>query len=136
MNELVPPPATSGKSLLERVEDALLPLINLVFLLLMFFIVAGQLTEEPLPKLPGSQQAAQEQPPAADLIVRADGSWVVAGATVEPGLLLSALPEPAQETTLRIAADQDLNMADLEDLLGILEAGGYTEVLLLTEPGA
>ena len=35
MTELVPPPSTSGKGLLERVEDALLPLINLVFLLLM-----------------------------------------------------------------------------------------------------
>ena len=36
MTELVPPPSTSRKSLMERVEDALLPLINLVFLLLMF----------------------------------------------------------------------------------------------------
>lgn len=38
MSDLVPPPFTSGKTLMERVEDALLPLINLVFLLLMFFI--------------------------------------------------------------------------------------------------
>ena len=30
---------------MERLEDALLPLINLVFLLLMFFIVAGQLSD-------------------------------------------------------------------------------------------
>ena len=45
MSDLVPPPFTSGKTLMERVEDALLPLINLVFLLLMFFIVAGQLAD-------------------------------------------------------------------------------------------
>ena len=57
MTELVPPPSTSGKGLLERVEDALLPLINLVFLLLMFFIVAGQLTNEPLPELPGVRRS-------------------------------------------------------------------------------
>ena len=47
MTDLVPPPVTSGKSLMERLEDALLPLINLVFLLLMFFIVAGQLVGHP-----------------------------------------------------------------------------------------
>ncbi|MDX1551890.1 MAG: biopolymer transporter ExbD, partial [Marinobacter sp.] len=54
MSDLVPPPVTSGKSLMERLEDALLPLINLVFLLLMFFIVAGQLSDTPLPDLPGT----------------------------------------------------------------------------------
>ena len=54
MSDLVPPPFTSGKTLMERVEDALLPLINLVFLLLMFFIVAGQLTDDPLPELPAT----------------------------------------------------------------------------------
>ena len=43
MSDLVPPPFTSGKTLMERVEDALLPLINLVFLLLMFFAFSGLL---------------------------------------------------------------------------------------------
>ena len=65
MNELVPPPGTSGKGLLDRVEDALLPLINLVFLLLMFFIVAGQLTNNPLPELPGTTQLEKERSPEA-----------------------------------------------------------------------
>ncbi|BEH12827.1 MULTISPECIES: ExbD/TolR family protein [Marinobacter] len=136
MTELVPPPATSGKGLLERVEDALLPLINLVFLLLMFFIVAGQLTEDPLPELPGSSQLKEERAPEADLMVKADGSWTVGGETVSRDRLLASLPEPEDQASLRIAADQSLTMADLEDLLGVLEAGGYTDVLLLTEPGA
>src|SRR5690554_7667255 len=69
MTELVPPPSTSGKGLLDRVEDALLPLINLVFLLLIFFIVAGQLTNEPLPELPGAARQQQERAPEADLMV-------------------------------------------------------------------
>lgn len=136
MTLLVPPPPTSGKGLLERVEDALLPLINLVFLLLMFFIVAGQLTEEPLPELPGTARPEQERSPESDLLVKPDGQWQVDGKTVGKDQLLASLPEPNPNNVLKIAADQSLPMADLESLLQLLEQGGYTDVLLLTEPGA
>ena len=94
MTELVPPPSTSGKGLLERVEDALLPLINLVFLLLMFFIVAGQLTNEPLPELPGTEQSPDQQAPEADMMVQADGQWQVEGKHQTRESLLAALPAP------------------------------------------
>lgn len=135
MTELVPPPSTSGKGLLDRVEDALLPLINLVFLLLIFFIVAGQLTNEPLPELPGAARQQQERAPEADLMVAADGQWKVQGKVLDEEQLLDALPQPDDSNPLRIAADQSLTMSDLEALLSVLEQGGYTEVLLLTEPG-
>ncbi|HBM50822.1 MULTISPECIES: ExbD/TolR family protein [Marinobacter] len=135
MTELVPPPSTSGKGLLDRVEDALLPLINLVFLLLIFFIVAGQLTNEPLPELPGAARQQQERAPEADLMVAADGQWKVQGKVLGEEQLLAALPQPDDNNPLRIAADQSLTMSDLEALLSVLEQGGYTEVLLLTEPG-
>lgn len=134
MTDLVPPPSTSGKGLLERVEDALLPLINLVFLLLMFFIVAGQLTNEPLPELPGTEQSPEQQAPEADMIIQADGQWQVEGKHQTRESLLAALPAPDENVPLKIAADQSLTMANLEDLLRILEEGGYSEVLLLTEP--
>lgn len=136
MTQLVPPPSTSGKGLLERVEDALLPLINLVFLLLMFFIVAGQLTNEPLPELPGTTPQQQARSPDADLMVRADGQWLVNGQALTGGALLDALPVPDDDQPLKIAADQSLTMTDLETLLQLLEQGGYAQVLLLTEPGA
>ena len=135
MTELVPPPSTSGKGLLDRVEDALLPLINLVFLLLIFFIVAGQLTNEPLPELPGAARQQQERAPEADLMVAADGQWKVQGKVLGEEQLLAALPQPDDNNPLRIAADQSLTMSDLEALLSVLEQGDYTEVLLLTEPG-
>ncbi|KXS50926.1 MAG: biopolymer transport protein ExbD [Marinobacter sp. T13-3] len=136
MNELVPPPGTSGKGLLDRVEDALLPLINLVFLLLMFFIVAGQLANDPLPDLPGTTQLEKERSPEADLMVKADGSWQVDGKSRQADTLLAALDDPGEDASLRIAADEGLTMADLETLLRLLEQGGYTEVVLLTEPGS
>lgn len=136
MSDLVPPPVTSGKSLMERLEDALLPLINLVFLLLMFFIVAGQLSDIPLPDLPGTADQAGNEQPHADLIVTAAGDWQVDGQTVRAEGLADALPAPDAETPLKIAAEQDIAMDDLEGLLRVLENSGYEEVILLTEPAS
>ncbi|MEA1080036.1 ExbD/TolR family protein [Marinobacter qingdaonensis] len=134
MTDLVPPPAHAGKGLMERVEDALLPLINLVFLLLMFFIVAGQLAQEPLPELPGTRAEGQPQQPDADLMVRANGDWLVAGQAVAADQLAARLPAPEDAGALRIAAASSLSMAQLEELFRALEQAGFTEILLLTEP--
>lgn len=135
MSDLVPPPFTSGKSLMERVEDALLPLINLVFLLLMFFIVAGQLADDPLPDLPATLQAEGRQSPHTDMIVSADGDWTVAGERLNKEFLITRLPEPDGQQPLKIAAAESITMADLESLFRILEQAGYQDILLLTEPG-
>ncbi|MDF0751605.1 biopolymer transporter ExbD [Marinobacter sp. 71-i] len=136
MTDLVPPPVTSGKSLMERLEDALLPLINLVFLLLMFFIVAGQLSDTPLPDLPGSGQQIGNEQPHADLTVTADGEWKVDGRPVATQGLPDVLPAPDDESPLKIAAERDIAMSDLESLLRVLEENGYREVILLTEPAS
>ena len=135
MSDLVPPPCTSGKSLMERVEDALLPLINLVFLLLMFFIVAGQLTDDPLPELPATSQAEDQQSPHADMIVSAEGEWKVNGELLDRESLVARLPKPVEEQPLKIAAAESITMADLEALFRLLEEAGYRDILLLTEPG-
>lgn len=135
MSDLVPPPFTSGKALMERVEDALLPLINLVFLLLMFFIVAGQLTDDPLPELPATRQAEDRQSPNADMIVSAEGEWKVHGALLDKESLVASLPEPSEEHPLKVAAAEQITMADLETLFLLLEEAGYQDILLLTEPG-
>ncbi|MDC0661129.1 ExbD/TolR family protein [Marinobacter sp. SS21] len=134
MDSLVPPPPGSGKGLMERVEDSLLPLINLVFLLLMFFIVAGQLSNDPLPQLPAMANQGEQQQPAADLVIQPDGRWQVKGTSVGVAELRSQLPAPSEQQPLRIAAARDLAMSELETLLSHLEAAGYTDIILLTEP--
>lgn len=136
MSDLAPPPITSGKPLMERLEDALLPLINLVFLLLMFFIVAGQISDTPLPDLPGTGDQAGNEQPRADLIITAAGDWQVDGQTVGAESLASVLPAPDKEAALKIAAEQDIAMEELESLLRVLENSGYEEVILLTEPAS
>lgn len=136
MTDLVPPPFSSGKTLMERVEDALLPLINLVFLLLMFFIVAGQIADEPLPELPAAETGSQHQEPRADLSVTRDGNWKVADQVLNAESLIASLPPANPQQPLTIAAAEGLSMAKLEDLFRALEDAGYTEILLLTEPAS
>jgi biopolymer transport protein ExbD len=121
---------------MERLEDALLPLINLVFLLLMFFIVAGQLSDTPLPDLPATGKQTSNEKPHADLIVTAAGDWQVDGKTFSSRALPDALPAPDTESPLKIAAERDIAMADLEALLRVLEDSGFEEVILLTEPAS
>ncbi len=135
MASLVPPPPGNGKTLMERVEDSLLPLINLVFLLLMFFMVAGQMTASPLPELPGVSEPRSPQSPEADLMVKSGADWSVDGQSVDADTLLGTLPKTDNTKELRIAADRSVTMADLERLFRLLEDGGYENVILLTEPG-
>ncbi|HDZ39054.1 MAG TPA: biopolymer transporter ExbD, partial [Marinobacter sp.] len=101
MTELAPPPSTSGTSLMDRVERALLPLINLVFLLLMFFIVAGQLADDALPDLPATPPGTQQHSPRADLLVDAKGNWRIRGETLDEQALLQQLPKPDAQNPLK-----------------------------------
>lgn len=135
MTPLTPEPFENRKTLLERVEDSLLPLINLVFLLLMFFIVAGQLTDTPLPELPEMSSAEAGEQPDADLVIDRQGRFLVANEPVPPDNLVSALPSAGElDQPLRIGAAGITTMSDLDTLFRRLEALGYDEVILLTEP--
>lgn len=135
MTPLTPEPFEDSKSLLERVEDSLLPLINLVFLLLMFFIVAGQLTDTSLPELPEMSAAEAGEQPEADLVVNTQGQFLVANEPVSLENLGSALPPAGElDQPLRIGAAGITTMSDLDTLFRRLEELGHDEVILLTEP--
>lgn len=135
MTPLTPEPFEDSKSLLERVEDSLLPLINLVFLLLMFFIVAGQLTDTSLPELPEMASSEAGEEPEADLVVNDEGQFLVANEPVTLDQLAGVLPAPDDtEEPLRIGASGKTAMDELEKLFRALEEQGHEEVILLTEP--
>ena len=130
---LAEPNATTGKPLLSRVEDSLLPLINLVFLLLMFFVAVGQISATPVPELPDTPIDGTSEKPEADLIIDAD-QWIVAGNPVTQATLLDALADAKPEQPLRIAAQRNASMRQMEALFRQLERGGYTDVVLLVQP--
>jgi len=133
---LTVPIAGSEKTLLSRVEDNLLPLINLVFLLLMFFIAVGQMSATSLPDLPGSSAQQTPTEPRADLVVKSSGDWFVDGQSITEAQLLHLLPPPNNETPLRIGANRSMTMAAMEKLFQRLEIGGYKDIVLLVQPGS
>jgi len=126
----------SEKTLMSRVEDNLLPLINLVFLLLMFFIAVGQMSTTSLPDLPDSRAQQAPKQPRADLVVKSSGDWFVDGQSITEAQLLDFLPVPNDETPLRIGANRSMTMAAMEKLFQRLESGGYKDIVLLVQPGS
>ncbi len=127
--------APPEKSLLDRVEDALLPMINLVFLMLIFFIIAGQTNDRVLPSLPDTANAAEPIQPDAHLIIQKNGDLEVDGQTVSERTLAEHLPAPSDASPLVIAGAGTIPLTRLESVFDVLEGSGHTDVLLLTEPG-
>ena len=106
----------------KSVAENVLPLINLVFLLLIFFMLAGRLAQTDLFKVAppvsegAGEVAATEAETAQELILllAADGRLALNGAPVEPAVL-------SAEVAARLAAQPGLPV--------ILKADGAAEAL-------
>ena len=127
------PPPESGGSITDRLEDGMLPLINVVFLLLMFFLIAGIMLQDRLPPLPDSAEADSREEPRLDLVIAADGSLRFDGEPVSASELIERLPSFDPENRLRVGAHRDLSMSDLERRFDTLAEAGHEEVELLTD---
>lgn len=114
-----------------RAGEPTLALINVVFLLLVFFLIAGTIT----PPRPGDVTLARidtDQPPAAPavLAISADGLLFWAGQEIDESTLAEQI-EPG--APLRVMPDRDLGAADLVRLGRVLVQAGAGEVWLLGE---
>ena len=120
-------------------QESTITLINVVFLMLIFFLIAGTLTP-PLDKdvtLISTLESEQAEPPdalfvTADGILRARGEEVTAQAYVaavrQKDLLL-----PEDPVSVKIAADRDLPAERLIALVGELRDAGATRIAVVTE---
>jgi biopolymer transport protein ExbD len=133
-------------------EAGILPLINVVFLLLIFFMLAGRLTQaapfsvEP----PVSQEAAAaerptpEAPREAAVLVAADGRLALNGRPLEPAALKAALAaQLAAHPNLPVSlkADGDAEAAAVVAVMETLRDAGVRRLQLFaqasqTRPGA
>lgn len=132
LNTLLPPlPRRSGNS-----DDNVLPLINVVFLLLIFFMVSGTLLQEPpFAITPATTHHAPDQDAQAEyLAIGADGRLAWGGEAIDEESLGSRLrARGAVNSPLQVRADRRLRARDLNDLLAVLRANGVTRIELLTE---
>lgn len=127
-------------------DDRLIPLINVVFLMLIFFLLAGTIRPpEPFEiALPVSSSEQNRPDQTLVLMVGPDGTMFIDGVLLAPdrlGELKEQLStrwpkeESARDTQLRkieIQADQSLPLASLSGILTELTQAGADEISLIT----
>lgn len=115
-------------------DDKIIPMINVIFLLLMFFLIAGNLTrvfdEELRTPESRSDARAAEEP---ELLMGVDGSLRLDGVALSieelPARLAGADPAPA---AVRLRGDARVNAAALLPVLQALRRAGVERVAIVT----
>lgn len=121
----------------QSIDDRIMPLINIVFLLLIFFMVAGVLKEpEPFELAPPESSVEGEiEKPALMIFVARDGRIMVDEAPVLQGAF-GAVIEPvlveAPDRRIRIAADKHADAILVIGLMETLRSLGAERVHLTT----
>ncbi len=127
----------------KRHAENILPLINIVFLMLVFFLVAATL--KPFSELnvnpPATQAGEQGENIRDTILVDAEGHISFEGALVKPEELTERLRNRLQlgdMPRLKILADKNLPATDLVDVLAATTAAGAKHVSLITarSPGS
>ncbi|MEX0957042.1 MAG: biopolymer transporter ExbD [Rhizobiaceae bacterium] len=121
-----------------RQRENTIALINIVFLMLIFFLIAGTLTP-PLDsdvQLIAALQSNPAEPPEA-LFITAEGKLRWHGNETNVGTFLeSRSAAGSAEEEIKIAADQSLPAERLIDVIGELRAGGTERIVVVTERAA
>lgn len=116
-------------------DDRVLPLINIVFLLLIFFMVVGRLSAaDPFEILP--PRSASDGAPATEgflVSIGAEGELALNGVLVSEADLLAQIEE-AEGGDLRIKSDGRASAPAVVALLEKLRIAGIKTVRLMTVP--
>ncbi|WP_120499742.1 biopolymer transporter ExbD [Roseovarius sp. EL26] len=120
-------------------REPTIALINIVFLMLVFFMVAGTLSQ-PLNKdlkLAQTDELDGRAPPDT-LVVHSDGRMMYRGKVVENAAAFLALKDiegNEERPTVRIVPDRELNSHVLLTLAKDLRQAGAQRIVLVTERG-
>ena len=112
-------------------RDSTIAMINVVFLMLVFFVIAGSLTpprDRDLKLVETSNLEARA--PQDALVLRQDGTLVYRGAATTPGDY-AAMLEGVLE--VRIVPDRAVAAARLVDVAAALRASGVEKIVVVTE---
>ncbi len=119
-----------------RPVENVVPLINIVFLLLIFFMLAGSLRPvEPfaveLPKAAGEREPAERGAEGSVLFVAANGELALDGQRLDEAALLAALAARSGDGSLQLRADARVPARRFLPLLGRLRDAGVAELELV-----
>ena len=117
-------------------EERILPLINIVFLLLIVFMLAGQLAaSDPFPvEPPLSLTEGRPQKREITILIGADGRLALDGTIVEAGALREAVQarvERGRVGEVRIKADGQADATQVVAVMELLRDAGVETLQLL-----
>jgi len=117
--------------------EPIIPLINIVFLLLIFFMLAGEIQRHPDIDPPLAQSADAAAGENGDrLELRADGSLLLAGVILNEDNRTAALKQRLMEADgITLVADRDVPADILLNVLDALRDAGFASVTVLTRAG-
>ncbi len=117
-------------------EERVLPLINVVFLLLIFFMVVGRISaSDPFEIEPTRSESEGPAPGERQLVhVGADGRLALDGAILSEDALVARIADGGGRE-LRIKADARAEADAVVRLLDRLRAAGVERARLMTVPG-
>ena len=106
-------------------------LINIVFLMLIFFLIAGTLSQpvNPQLRLVKTSDLDMASPPDG-LIIHADGRMLSGGQPVDD---LAAFADIQDTSTIRLIPDRDLPARTLLQVAASLQAAGADKTVIATE---
>jgi len=117
----------------KRQMETTISLINIVFLMLIFFLVAGQLSPPADPEVTLSEaESAPPLPPPDALYARSDGSLLYWERPVSPAAYLADRGEDESGTYVELAADADLPASKLLQHVDALYAAGAKKIVIVT----
>lgn len=123
------------------VNDNLVPLINIIFLLLIFFMIAGRIAVSDVVPVEALRSATQVPRAEADvtLLVSVAGDVYVESAQVDPDALVKLLQKRLAQSDdpdrFRVQAKVDafLPVEELKAVLSRVRSAGIRKVTLLTQ---
>ncbi len=126
----------SRRNVFRRRAEPTIALINVVFLMLIFFLVAGTVAPPVRPDLTLAQVGGLEgrAPPDA-LVLDADGALWFRDAATDPVAHMAALTAAGEAGAVRIVPDRGVPAERLVDVTLGLRAAGAHQVFVVTERG-
>ena len=120
----------------QNMDDRLIPLINIVFLLLIFFMIAGQITYQQNQTIQPPLSHSEEKAELPEWLIEVDaaGSYRINGDDVSEQELKHQLADLADATGVRftVKADRTLKAETLDRTLNILRSFGIAKLTLLS----
>ncbi|MBI1494659.1 ExbD/TolR family protein [Halocynthiibacter styelae] len=124
-----------------KATEPTIALINVVFLMLIFFLIAGTVSpplDDELKLV--NVEGLEGRPPPDTLILHADGHLSLRGAVVLPeDIDMSELPDTDEneegQIALRLIPDRDVSAMTLLKVTDQLRLAGATQIWLVTERG-